>query len=53
MTAKPEKRLVQTFHVLEAIKADDMQIGDGAVINLYPELMLIDKNVRSIPAGYL
>ncbi|HOD93601.1 MAG TPA: ATP-binding protein [Clostridia bacterium] len=53
MTAKPERRLAQTFRVLEAIKADDMQVGDGAVINLYQGLMLIDKNVRSIPAGYL
>ena len=53
MTAKPEKKMTQAFRVLEAIEADDMQIGGGAVINLYPELMLIDKNVRSIPAGYL
>ncbi|MFA7673319.1 MAG: ATP-binding protein [Clostridia bacterium] len=54
MTAKPEKRMTQTFRILEdAIKADNMQIGDGAIIDLYPDLLLIDKKAWSIPVGYL
>lgn len=54
MSAKPNKNMVQAFHLLEPVAdAGDMQIGDGAVINQYPELILLDKGNRAIPVGYL
>jgi len=54
MTAKPNKKMAQAFHLLEPVtEAGDMQMGDGAVINQYPELMLLEKGVRAIPVGYL
>ena len=54
MTAKPNKKMAQAFHLLEPVtEAGDMQMGDGAIINQYPELMLVEKGVRAIPVGYL
>lgn len=54
MTAKPNKNMAQAFHLLAPVtEAGDTQIGDGAVINQYPEVMLLEKGIRSIPVGYL
>lgn len=54
MTAKPNKKMAQAFHLLEPVtEAGDMQIGSGAVINQYPELMFLEKDIRSIPVSYL
>lgn len=54
MTAKPDKSMAQAFRLIEPLtEAGDMQIGDGAVINQYPELMYLIKGIRSIPIGYL
>ena len=54
MTAKPNKKMAQAFRLLEPVtEAGDMQLGDGAVINQYPELMFLEKGVRAIPVGYL
>ena len=53
MTARPHKKMASAFSVLESVRADDIQIGNGAVINLYHKPLLIDRNVLSIPAGYL
>ncbi|MFO7611073.1 MAG: ATP-binding protein [Clostridia bacterium] len=54
MTAKPNKNMAQAFRLLEPVAiAGDMQIGDGAVINQYPELLVLSKGIRSIPVGYL
>lgn len=54
MTAKPNRNMAQAFHLLEPItEAGDMQLGDGAVINQYPELMFLEKGIRAIPVGYL
>jgi hypothetical protein len=54
MTAKPNKSMIQAFNLLEPImQAGDMQLGDGALINQYPELMYLEKGIRAIPVGYL
>jgi uncharacterized protein len=54
MTGKPDKKMAQAFQLLEPIaKAGDLELGDGAVINQYPELMFLDKGLRAIPVGYL
>lgn len=54
MSAKPDKRMAQAFRLLEPVtEAGLMELGDGAVINLYPELMWLGERIRSIPAGYL
>jgi hypothetical protein len=54
MTAKPLKRMASAFRLLEPVsEAGDMQIGDGAVINQYPDLMYLEEHVRAIPVGYL
>lgn len=54
MTAKPDKKMAQAFQLLEPVaKAGDLHLGDGAVINQYPELMFLDKGLRAIPVGYL
>jgi len=54
MTAKPNKNMAQAFHLLEPItEAGDMELGDGAIINQYPELMFLGKGIRAIPVGYL
>lgn len=54
MTAKPNKSMARAFRLLEPItKAGDMQLGDGAIINQYPELMFLEAGIRSIPVGYL
>lgn len=54
MTAKPVKRMASAFRLLEPVsEAGDMQIGDGAVINQYPDLMYLEEHVRAIPVGYL
>jgi len=46
--------MTQAFHLLKPItEAGDMHLGDGAVINQYPELMFLGKGVRAIPVGYL
>ena len=52
--AKPLKRIESAFRLLEPVsEAGDMQIGDGAIINLYPDLMYLEEHVRAIPVGYL
>ncbi len=54
MTAKPDKKMAQAFRLLEPLtEAGDMQLGDGAVINQYPELMFLKEGIRAIPVGYL
>ncbi len=54
MTAKPKKNMIQTFRLLEPVtKAGEMKLGDGALINQYPELIYLEKGIRAIPAGYL
>jgi hypothetical protein len=54
MTAKPDKKMAQAFQLLQPImKSADLELGDGAVINQYPELMFLDKGLRAIPVGYL
>ena len=54
MTAKPNKSMARAFRLLEPITKDgDMQLGDGAIINQYPELMFLEAGIRSIPVGYL
>lgn len=54
MTAKPKKNMIQAFRLLEPItEAGDMKLGDGALINQYPELIFLEKGIRAIPAGYL
>lgn len=54
MSAKPTKKMVQAFHLLEPVtEAGDMQVGDGALINQHPDVMLLEKGVRAIPVGYL
>ena len=54
MTAKPNKKMTQAFRLLEPImEVGDLQLGDGAVINQYPKVMLLDKDIRAIPVGYL
>ena len=54
MTAKPKKNMIQAFRLLEPItEAGDLKLGDGALINQYPELIFLEKGIRAIPAGYL
>lgn len=54
MTAKPNKQMARSFHLLEPLtKSGNIQLGDGAVINQYPEVMLLTEHVRAIPIGYL
>jgi hypothetical protein len=54
MTAKPNKNMARAFQLLKPVtEAGDMQLGDGAVINQYPELMFLEKGIRAIPVGYL
>lgn len=54
LTGKPTPRMAQAFRHLEPITtAGDTSIGDGAVINQYPEIILLDKHIRAIPVGYL
>lgn len=54
MTGKPNKKMAQAFQLLEPItNAGDLTLGDGAVINQYPELMLLDMGLRAVPVGYL
>lgn len=54
MSAKPGKNMSRAFRLLEPItEAGDMAIGDGAVINQYPKMMLIENKVRAVPVGYL
>ncbi|MDD4096679.1 MAG: ATP-binding protein [Oscillospiraceae bacterium] len=54
LTAKPAARMAQAFHLLEPITAaGDTRLGDGAVINQNPEIILLEKHVRAIPVGYL
>ena len=54
MTAKPSKKMTHAFHLLEPVtEAGDMQIGDGAVISQYPDLMFLSKSIRAIPVGCL
>lgn len=54
MSARPDKKMAHAFHLLEPLTSSgDIQLGDGAIINQYPELMYLDKGIRSIPVGYL
>lgn len=54
MTAKPHKKMGQAFHLLAPIaQAGDLEVGDGAVINQYPQIILLDQHLRGIPAGYV
>jgi len=54
MTAKPQKKMAAAFRLLEpVIEAGDLEFGEGAIINQYPELMYLEEKVRSIPVGYL
>ena len=54
MSARPDRKMVQVFNLLESVAdAGDMKIGDGAIINRYPEVMFLGKGVRAIPVGYL
>lgn len=54
MTARPNKNMVQAFHLLEPVtEAGDMKLGAGALINQNPELIYLDKGTRAIPVGYL
>lgn len=54
MTAKPRKTMTRAFNLLEPVtKKGELQLGSGALINLYPELLFLDENIRAIPAGYL
>ena len=54
MTARPDKRMVQAFRLLDPIAAaGDLEVGDGAIIDSYPHVMLLEKGIRSIPIGYL
>lgn len=54
MTAKPNKRMAQSFYLLEPVaEAGDIQLGDGAIINQHPELLFLAKTVRAIPVGFL
>ncbi len=54
MTAKPQKKMAVPFRLLEpVIEAGDLELGEGAIINQYPELMYLEEKVRSIPVGYL
>lgn len=54
LTAKPTPRMAQSFNLLAPVTAaGDLKLGDGAVINQYPDIFLLEKNVRSIPVGYL
>ena len=54
MTAKPSKKMGQVFRMLEPIvKAGEMEIGLGAIINQYPDVIHLDKNLVAIPVGYL
>ena len=54
MTAKPQKKMAAAFRLLEpVIEAGDLELGEGAIINQYPELMYLEEKVRSIPVGYL
>jgi hypothetical protein len=46
--------MAQAFHLLEPIAAaGDRQIGDGAVINQFTQVMLLNNGIRAIPTGYL
>ncbi len=46
--------MAATFRLLTpVIEAGDLKLGEGAIINQYPELMYLEENVRSIPVGYL
>jgi len=54
MTAKPDKKMARAFDLLDPVsEAADMRRGDGAVINLYRDVMFLKKDVRAIPVGYL
>jgi predicted AAA+ superfamily ATPase len=54
MSAKPDKKMARAFKLLSPIaETGDMELGDGAIINQYPDLMYIAEGVRSIPVGYL
>ncbi len=54
LTAKPTARMGQAFRLLEPVaQKGDMKIGEGVVINLYPEIIHLKENIRSLPAWYL
>ena len=54
MTAKPVRKMVQAFHLLEPIvEAGDMQLGEGCLLNQYPDVLSLSEKVRAIPVGYL
>lgn len=54
LSAKPNKRMAQAFRLLEPIAvAGDRQIGEGAVINQFTQVMRLNEGIRSVPTGYL
>lgn len=54
LSAKPSKRMTQAFPLLEPIAAaGDRLLGDGAVINQFTQVMLLNNGIRAIPTGYL
>ena len=54
MSAKPVKKMAREFHLLEPItKAGNLELGDGCIMNQYPDILLLDKNLRAVPVGYL
>lgn len=54
MSAKPHKQMAKNFRLLEKLVVDkSFLLGDGAIINLNPELIMLDEKLRAIPAGFL
>ncbi len=54
MSARPDRNMARVFNLLKSVAdAGDIEIGDGAVINQYPEVVLLEKDIRAIPVGYL
>ena len=48
-TANPSKEMIENFKVLEAIK----EVGEGAIICMYDNLINLDEKNKVIPYKYL
>lgn len=54
MSAKPHKSMARNFSLLNKVELNgSTTVGDGAIINLNPELIMLDEKLRAIPAGFL
>ncbi len=51
-TARPNKKMATSFKLLEKV-SNDVTIGNGAIINQYPNKLWISDNLVSLPVEYI